>query len=193
MSDQFSERLSEFVDDEMSVEECEFFVRRLQLDEESRQRFLRYQLIGAAVRGEHIHHNAADLTQRLHRAIESDSATGNFVRSRKFSRTRFATVAGLAAGLALITVFGFGLTKLDFAAFSSRDSAIADNGADAVVPGSSAEAQQLARTQAEVTGIQLLIHHTGYSSGLNRTIMHSSVVAGRGEELAALTEAGLLD
>ena len=37
MSDQFKEQISQFIDDEMSVEEGEFFVRRLQRDDEARQ------------------------------------------------------------------------------------------------------------------------------------------------------------
>lgn len=52
MSEHIRERLSEFVDDEMSIEECDFFVRRLQLDEDARARFFRYHLIGTALRGE---------------------------------------------------------------------------------------------------------------------------------------------
>ena len=52
MSEQIRKQLSEFVDDEMSVEECDFFVRRLQLDDEARARFVRYQMIGTVLRGE---------------------------------------------------------------------------------------------------------------------------------------------
>jgi sigma-E factor negative regulatory protein RseA len=188
MSEHFSERLSEFVDDEMSADECEFFVRRLQRDDDARGRFFRYQLIGAAVRGEHIHLSAVDLTQRLRKALESDPVTAAPVRKRRFTGARLAAGAGIAASVALLALAVFRLTEVD--------SQVMGDGAVADVPFEAAETTaeaQLARVQAEVTGIQFLIHHTGYSSGLTRTIMHSSVVAGRNDEVSRQAEAEPLE
>ncbi|HUF73093.1 MAG TPA: sigma-E factor negative regulatory protein [Gammaproteobacteria bacterium] len=195
MSDQFNEQISQFIDDEMSVDESEFFVRRLQRDVEARRRYLRYQLIGAAMRGEHFHPGATELGLRLGQAIDRDESAA---RSR--SATRLATGVGIAASVAVVALFGFRFADLgsdslaaDPAAASdfSDAPAAASNLADApsyVMPSAAAEIQPLVRVGGEATGIQYLIHHARYSSGLSRTIMQSSVVAGQESDPTESTE-----
>jgi len=172
MSEHFDEQISQFIDDEMSAEECEFFVRRLQRDGESRSRYLRYQLIGAAVRGEHIHRNAAELRQRLGAAISSDAPT---VAEPQSGRSRRVAIsAGIAAVVALVVVAVLVETRTLGTQAPGNTSSLATF-VDANVAG------RPANDPAELTGIQYLIHHTGYSSGLNRTLVHSSVVAARAD------------
>jgi negative regulator of sigma E activity len=88
MSDHIDEQISEFVDDEMSVEKCDFFVRRLQRDTDARDRFLRYQLIGAVMRGE-------QLNARLE-PVEIPRAASSPMLAR----------AGIAASVVLAAVVG---------------------------------------------------------------------------------------
>ena len=176
MSEQFNEQISEFIDDEMSVEECEFFLRRLQKDESARQRFERYQMIGTVVRGEHV-----SGLSRSAQAVRADTSVW-----------RYAAGFGIAASVALVSVLGLKGLSGD-AALSGDTTGIeltADSAAPPsyVVPDSSVEAQQLVRVPADVRGIQYLFHHTGVTSGLNRTIMHSSVVAGPQDEVTAEDE-----
>lgn len=178
MSDQFNEQISEFIDDEMSAEESEFFVRRLQRDAGARRQFLRYQLIGAAMRGEHFHPRAGELGIRLEQAIERDESSAR--RSKPV--TRLAAGAGIAASVALVAVFGLRYAYLGPSSLGAGSSATSAGLLDApsyVVPSGAAEPQPLVRVGAEVTGIQYLIHHARYTSGLSRTIMQSSVLAGQ--------------
>jgi negative regulator of sigma E activity len=123
----------------MSVEECDFFVRRLQRDGDARMRFLRYQLIGAVLRGEQLHSRPE--SGEIHRTVSSP------VLAR----------AGIAASVVLAAIVGL----------VSGDSTL--------LPQRVSESVQQIGAQADVTGIQYLIHHMGTSTGLSRTLMHSSV------------------
>ena len=176
MSDQFNEQISEFIDDEMSVEQSEFFVRRLQRDAEARRRYLRYQLIGAAMRGEHFHPGATELGLRLGQALDRDESAA---RSR--SVAVLATGVGIAASVAIVAVFGLRFANVGADSLPADPAAASDLSAapSYVLPSGTAEIQPLVRVGGEVTGIQYLIHHARYSSGLSRTIMQSNVVAGQ--------------
>lgn len=193
MSEHFNEQISEFVDDEMSPEECEFFVRRLQNDVEARARFLRYQVIGAAVRGEHLRQARPQAARR-----PMPAAAG------------LAVGAGIAACAAVLAIVAFRLAgaglsgpRLDDAAAAaataeSAPSPAPDTAAAAppaagpppyVVPAAATEPQQFVGGSSRVTGLQYLIHHTGYSSGVSRTIMHSSLLTGPEVDVSTETEA----
>jgi len=187
MSEQFNEQISEFIDDEMLHEEGEFFVRRLQRDEAARARYLRYQLIGAAARGEYLHPGAADFGQRLERAIDRDTTAG-WLASRPM---RLASGAGIAASVVLVVLFGFKVMQLESDS-QSLDEAVnmASGRLDLPRP---VELQQLVSGPTEVTGIQMLIHHAGYTSGVSRTMMQSSVVAAQASDLDVRSEAESID
>lgn len=207
MSEHIDEQISEFIDDELSVDQCEFFVRRLQRDREARARYLRYQLIGAAVRGEHLAINAAlagqaagalagqaagalagqaagtpaageaasdsaataSVRQRL-AAGTNQAAAGAGGRLTAISRHRVALIGGVAASLALAAVVIATLPGLDGIGgeFFASDS----------VAGTAGGGDEFAGSRADVMGMQYVIQHTGFTSGLSRTNMHSSVIAG---------------
>jgi negative regulator of sigma E activity len=156
MSDSFDEQISEFIDDEMSVDQSEFFVRRLQRDDAARRQYLRYQLIGAAVRGEYRHPAAVDLGSRLEQALRRDATRARRPATRWL---RWASGAGIAASVALIAIFGFRLATLVDDADGEFESPL------------------LVKAPDQVTGFQYLIHHARYSSGMSRTILRSNVVA----------------
>jgi sigma-E factor negative regulatory protein RseA len=180
MTDQINEQISRFIDDEMSVEESEFFLRRLERDDDARAQYKRYQLIGAAVRGEYLHSDAAEIGRRLGRTLDDHQISP---RRRPTGWIRFASGAGIAASVALVAVLGLKTinpgpqsTDAEFAAIG--DSAFAGQ-PSYVVPASTPDPQQFIRVPAQVTGIQFLMHHAGYTSGVSRTIMQSSMIAAR--------------
>jgi sigma-E factor negative regulatory protein RseA len=177
MSDPINEQISQFIDDEMSTEQSEFFLRRLQRDEEARSQYMRYQLIGAAVRGEYSHAGASDLGRRLERALDDEIGA----RRPALPWSRLVSGAGIAASVALVAVFGLRAVNLgpgDSVAGAAVGGASAQLGLPSyVVPTNTADPQQIVRVPGEVTGIQFLMHHAGYTSGVSRTIMQSSMIA----------------
>src|SRR5262252_9199467 len=52
MTEQISDQISAFIDDELPDEESGFLLRRLERDADARNRALRYTMIGAALRDE---------------------------------------------------------------------------------------------------------------------------------------------
>jgi len=154
------EQISEFIDDEMAAEECEFFVRRLEKNGEARACFLRYQLIGAAIRGEHLAFNAASSAYG-ERADGSSAPMPAPVAARRIDG-RVAAGLGIAASLLLITVVAF--TSLDL----TDDVKLAGT---LEVPG------QVAPFDGDFMGMQYLMQHSGYATGLSRTVMHSSLIS----------------
>lgn len=196
MSDKFHEQISEFIDDEMSIEESEFFVRRLQRDESAREQYLRYLLIGAAVRGEYLHPGAEDLGRRLEQALDNDEIAQRGVRS---GWARLASGAGIAASVALVAVLGLRYVSLGPDAFPGTTDADESPGQldppSYVVPEATASSQEFVRVQADLTGIQYLIQHARYSPGMSRTIMQSSMIAAQEEDPAieSVEEDDLID
>jgi sigma-E factor negative regulatory protein RseA len=184
MSEHFDEQISEFIDDEMSPEQCEFFVRRLQRDDEARSRYMRYQLIGAAVRGEHIQQNAPELRRRLAAALENDTEASSS-QAGSFFGSRFVAGAGIAAGFALFAAIGWGIATLErqspdpydeFATTTARSPSMLS------IPSMPRDAGAFAGAPAPVTGLQYFVHHAGYSLSFNRTLQHSSILAAPEEE-----------
>lgn len=187
MSEQFIEQISEFIDDEMSAEECEFFVRRIQRDDEARGRYLRYQMIGTMLRGEHALLTSA-LSGRLAAAAMNASPNPAPAQVRHPRIARVAAGLGIAASVALVAVVGLALVEPEAPGDTAAVAAMPDENIDDIArytPVGSLETTQLAGAPTPVTGIQYLFHHTNYTSGLSRTIMHSSVVAGSEQDMAS--------
>ncbi len=65
MTEHIKEQLSAFFDDELSEEECEFLVRRMDKDPEFHQKALSYATIGAALRGEILNPDPDVLRRRV--------------------------------------------------------------------------------------------------------------------------------
>jgi negative regulator of sigma E activity len=152
MSDTIHEQVSKFVDDEMSVEECDFFVRRLERDGDARSRYLRYQLIGAALRREQMASPSAAPAATVTRVAP------RWVRVGLAASILFASVLGLVAGDSPLN----GPRTFDQA--------------------------RVTGVQTDVTGVQYLLHHMAASTGLNRTLMHSSVFSDIESDTDASTE-----
>jgi hypothetical protein len=164
MSKHIDEQISEFIDDEMSVDQCAFFVRRLQRDEAARSRFRRYQMIGVALRGEHLAFNAA----QANCVSPAPAATPSAESGTTGSRNRVAVVTGIAASIALAAIF-----VANYAGLEDFGGELFGTGLD-----SAGSVAGFAGSQSDVMGIQYVMQHTGFTSGLSRTNMHSSVIAG---------------
>ena len=194
MTDPFQEQISGFVDDELSADECEFLVRRLQRDPDARSRLVTYHVIGAALRAEL---NAADpnvLRQRLQdslngvaRTRETPAAGG--LRLRALAKPLLG--AGIAAAVAAIAVLA-----LQTANFTAPDPASTSEGAplqaagqpDAgtyVVPRDNGQ-RRLVSPPIWLTNY--LMQHGEYASHLTRTSVHSNVVATGQPEMTEQSE-----
>lgn len=190
MTDHFDEQISEFIDDEMSVEESEFFVRRLQRDESARRQYLRYQLIGAAVRGEYWHPGVSELGRRLEQALDHDEAQSGQSRPRW---VHLASVSGIAASIALVAIFGFMALEPDAPAAGAASAALLEEAQSLAPPAGEPASTLVVRTPDRTTGIQYMIHHARYSSGMFRTIAQSNVVAAQEKSLVADFEGAAIE
>lgn len=187
MSEHFDEQISEFIDDEMSPEQCEFFVRRLERDDGARARYMRYQLIGAAVRGEHLQHNALELRQRLDAALARDTSVAP-ARKPFAAGHRLVAGTGIAAGLALFAAIGWGVAMLD-----EPPPVVAGVSAAAVTDASPTVAMPSLSLDGSAFAGQILVTHAGYSSGFNRTPMLSSIISAPEDRADVALQAAAVD
>jgi sigma-E factor negative regulatory protein RseA len=187
MTDEIREQISVFIDDELSAEECEFFVRRLQRDPDSRSHYVRYQLIGAALR-EEIGGSlrAGDLRRRVQFALNGVAAA-----APRESEPEQPTLSpyvkpalgfGIAASVAIVALVGLRLSSgvpiADVAATTADSTLELLSKPSYVVP------MQVPEAPFATPPIQLtkyLIQHSGYASPLNRTTVHLNVVSGSTE------------
>lgn len=186
MTEQVRDQISAFIDDELSPEECEFFVRRLERDPATRRRIVRYLTVGAALRRELLPCDTSLLRRRI------DLALGGLPHKaprRRFISARFVRPAlgfGIAASVALVAVLSLRLVNGrgdDAAALpASLQAARSLDAPSYVVPLEPARAQ-LVNPPIRLTNY--LMHHGEYASGLNRTLVRSSVVSTREADIGA--------
>jgi negative regulator of sigma E activity len=187
MNDQFHEQTSLFVDDELTAEECEFFVRRLQRDPDSRGRLVRYQLIGAALRGELKTTDPDVLRRRLQAAMDGVGASQSArPRRERVGYARFFKPAlGLAiaasvtvAALLMLRTSGMnGASEAPISGIASLETSadgLGEQGASYVVP-PGIDPRRLASPPVRLTNY--MMQHGEYASRLSRTSVHSNVVS----------------
>jgi negative regulator of sigma E activity len=187
MTDPFQEQISGFVDDELSPDECEFFVRRLQREPESRDRLIRYHMIGAALRGELRGRDTGILRRRLQHALSGASRLREVPLIRRTRRwgafAKSAAGIGIAAGVAIVAVLA--LQSVNLRGVPGAETAAAGAGLQAtqqvdaspssyVVPLEAGERRPLS---LPIGLTNYLIRHGEYASNLGRTSVHSNVVA----------------
>jgi negative regulator of sigma E activity len=185
MNDQFQEQTSLFVDDELTAEECEFFVRRLQRDPDSRGRLVRYQLIGAALRGELKTTDPDLLRRRLQGAMDGvGRSQGGRARQRVGYARFFKPALGVAiaasvtiAALLMLRTSGMnGASETPISAIASLETSAEgreEQGASSVVPPAT-DARRMASPPVRLTNY--MMQHGEYASRLSRTSVHSNVV-----------------
>jgi sigma-E factor negative regulatory protein RseA len=184
MNDQFQEQTSLFVDDELTAEECEFFVRRLQRDPDARGRLGRYHLIGAALRDELKTTDPEVLRRRLQAAMDGVSRSQSARAPQRVGYARFIKPALGLAMAASVTVAALLMSRTSGTNGASEApiSATASLGASA-----EAEVQSASNVVPPVLDPRLMalppvrltnymMQHGEYASRLSRTSVHSNVV-----------------
>jgi sigma-E factor negative regulatory protein RseA len=199
MTEQIKEQISVFIDDELSEQECQFFVRQMQRDPVARNLYMRYQVIGAAIRGEHINSQHGTLRSRLQSAL--DPAASNVSQSASTARRFVKGIVGvgIAASVATVSIF---ILRFDFQGTSEGIgegigdgiAARTDQRLELVEPPSyvvslPSPQNKLVAPAVRLTGLQYLMHHSGHASGLSRTVVHSNVVAADDEDFVLTVEA----
>jgi negative regulator of sigma E activity len=192
MTESIDLQISAFLDDELSLDECMFLVKRLERDPESRRKTLRYAAIRGAVRGELLDPDPDVLRRRIGAALEGvhlpvrAEPQAAALGQRLFGP---AIGAGIAASVAVVALLALN---------SGRNSVESTN--EAAV----AEQMAPAETQPDVTPTYIvpvrageqpfirltnyLVQHNQFTPAIRRASMNASVVGEqhvwRGQESA---------
>src|SRR6185295_7577058 len=153
MTEQISDQISAFIDDELSDEESAFLLRRFERDTDARSRAARYTMIGAALRDELVGSDPEILRRRIAVAAIVGLRAVNFAR---------VGVPGAATATAPL---------------QARTS---DPAPSYVVPRDVSDAPVVIAPAVRLTNY--VMHHSEYASRLSRLPVHSNVV-GAGELL----------
>jgi len=193
MSEQIHDQVSAFIDDELSAEECAFLVRRFERDPASRSKFVRYSLIGSALRGELLQPDPDMLRRRVRDALNGSPSAARPVAvpppaQRKVDHARWANPAvglGLAASVAVAALFVV-------REMNGGDDAVeaATPVMSTVVPASTSQTPRVVTPLPPIRMTNYLLHHGEYA-GLSRTSVHSTVVGSM--EPAFLMNAVMID
>ncbi|HEX9876488.1 MAG TPA: sigma-E factor negative regulatory protein [Gammaproteobacteria bacterium] len=181
MTEPIFQQISAFADDELSADECEFLVRRLERDPEARGKALRYAVAGAALRGELLGPDPDVLRRRLSAALE-----GVYVPVRRSPPepgwvrrlTRPAVGVGIAASVAGIAIFalssGIGFNDGDGAPTVAVDRGLATGDSEQppsyVVP-------EAPGTEGSMTLTNYLMQHGQYTPAIRRASIDSAVAS----------------
>jgi len=192
MTGQIQDQISAFADDELSSDECEFLVRRLERDPESREKVLRYAVIGAAIRGELLGSEPDVLRDRLRLTLEGVSVAEKTTADSPGWAARIIRPV-LAVGIAA-SVAALGLLALNNIAqrgesdgtpvMAGQQSIAGDQNSQAlsyVVPQDSGVALGVAEQiiQPPILLTNYLVQHGEYAFGIGRRSIDSDVVSGQ--------------
>src|SRR5688572_18690297 len=107
MTDQISDQISAFIDNELSEDESALLVRRFERDGDARARAMRYTLIGASLRGELLEPHPSVLRQRIAAALSGGITTPSMPKARERWTDRWARPllgVGIAATVAVVAI-----------------------------------------------------------------------------------------
>lgn len=180
MSEEIHDQVSAFMDDELPSEECVFLVRRLERDPTSRNKLIRYSLIGSVLRRDLVQPDPEMLRRRVYEALNGVTPAlkpAVAVRPRWQRRlTGPAFGVGIAAAVALASLFVVRTVNQGTAPADTFDPAPEALSASQsyVVP---QDIQQAGSpVQAPIRLTNYLVHHGEYTSLLSRTSVHSNLV-----------------
>ncbi len=189
MSRDIEDQISAFADDELSAEECEFLVRRLERDPEKREKMLRYAVIGASLRGDLLDPDPDILRNRLRQTLDGVSlvpapASETSGPGARFLRPVLGTgIAAAAAVLGLLAIYNSADVDYDEAAPAmAAEQAPVDVAAPSFVVPQDATINLVvsdSSIQPPATLTNYLVRHGEYAIGIGRTSIHSNVVSGR--------------
>lgn len=182
MTEQIQDQLSAFVDDELSSEECAFFVRRLQRDPDSAHRVLRFATIGAALRGELVRPDPGVLLRRIDAALDGTVGSTAPPRQRRAAGAglwRPALGVAISAGVAAVAVFLMRTVNMAGGEVGAVAGAPPLQAAGSSEPASYVVPQERASNDMISSPIRLtnyLMHHGEYASRVSRTMVNSNVI-----------------
>ena len=190
MTEQIQDQISAFADDELSVEECEFLVRRMERDPGFRQKALSYATIGAALRGEIFASDPNVLRRRVQKElgvvpVPVRHGLGQAVVPRGFARSALGFgIAATVAVVALLTLSNLNQNTTQGEGLLASDVSVvpvaerADFGLPQEV---SIDAQPVHQPlAAPIRLTNYLVTHGEYVQGFGRTSIHTDVVGNRG-------------
>jgi len=199
MTEQIQDQISAFADDELSAEECEFLVRRMERDPESRQKALSYATIGAALRGEILGPDPDVLRRRVQMELGVVPAPIRHGLEEVVVPGRFRRPVlgfGIAASVAVIALLVLGSlnqpTTPDPAGLMASDVSVVpvSERASYVVPQEVATSA-LPVSQPMVVPIRMtnyLMTHSEYVPGFGRTSIDTNVVGNQGTFVVVSTD-----
>jgi negative regulator of sigma E activity len=178
MTEQTSDQISAFIDDELPDEESAFLLRRLERDADARNRALRYTMIGAALRDELLPDHTL-LRRRIAVALTGAPLPAQRAPARWHARyVRPLLGVGIAASVAIAAIVGLrALNDTRPGAAGPAAPPLQTRAADVppsyVVPQETADAPVV---QPAVRLTNYIVHHSEYASRLSRTSVRSNVV-----------------
>jgi negative regulator of sigma E activity len=191
MTDIADLQISAFVDDELSSDECEFLVRRLSRDADARRQLLRYQTVGAAMRGELLGPDPDILRRRISAALEGVHLPirPEPAPPRTYHRyTRPALGAAIAASVAIAALAvlrvgpGENDTDVPTVAVSGQTStspatSVASDfrSVSSDLTGNPVQAVPASYNQYSITMTDYIVQHSQYAPGIRRHSINSSV------------------
>jgi len=192
MTEQISDQISAFIDDELSDEESAFLLRRFERDAEARNRAARYTMIGAALRNELVGPDHSILRRRIAVALTGAAPS---VQQRPAARLQWryfrpAVGVGIAATVAVAAILGLRGMNVGRVGAPSGAATLnaplqtraAEPAPSYVVPRDVSDAPVTPVLAPQVRLTNYVMHHSEYASRLYRTSVHSNVV-GAGELL----------
>ena len=189
MSREIEDQISAFADDELSAEECEFLVRRLERDPAKREKMLRYSVVGAAIRGDLLDPDPDILRKRLRQTLDgvnlvpapASDAAGP--AARLLRPVLGAGIAAAAAVLGLLAVYQPSEPGLDESvpAMAAQQAPVDVAAPSYVVPQDATVNLVAADTSIQPPArlTNYLVRHGEYAIGIGRTSIHSYVLSGR--------------
>ena len=193
MSREIEDQISAFADDELSAEECEFLVRRLERDPVKREKMLRYAVIGASIRGDLLDPDPDILRNRLRQTLDGVSLVPAPVSEMpgvgaRLLRPALGTgIAAAAAVLGLLAIYRPAEVNVEEAvpAMAAQQEPVDVAAPSYVVPQDATVnlAVSDASIQPPARLTNYLVRHGEYAIGIGRTSIHSNVVSGRDASL----------
>jgi len=184
MTEQISDQISAFIDDELSDEESAFLLRRFERDADARNRAARYTMIGAALRDEIVGPDHSILRRRIAVAL---TGTAPSPQQRPAARLQWrylrpAVGVGIAATVAVAAILGLRAVNVGrvgapsgAAPFSAPlQTRAADSVPSYVVPREVSDTPVVPGPAVRLTNY--VLHHSEYASRLGRSSVHSNVV-----------------
>ena len=189
MSERIQDQISAFTDDELSAEECAFLVRRLERDPQTRDRVLRYSVIGAALRGDLPNPDPDVLRRRVRAELDGVRTAGRSRESAEARRRYFRPAVGLGIAASVAVVALASLNAINSPVDPAVPEALVagaplgaierDDPASYVVPGEAAGLPTVGDTLSTppIRLTNYLITHGQYAPGIRRTSIHTNVIS----------------